>query len=1057
MGLLNKLVSAIALLALAVAGNYFAVSLFNGVEFIFGSIAALVALRLLGIGWGCAIAFLAGIVTYLNWGHPWAMVIFTAEIAIVGLLMRRTDNMVLAVALFWLIIGLLMVKVFYNDVMGLPSGTAWYIGLKQGVNGILNAVVAALLLEVGRRYVPSLRRHLPNIWFSTLIFYVITAVVVVSSTMFITSETRAEYRRSVESMSHAMTMIGGWTKRELEAGTAPEFLTDRFDATLRPVLADLDQLYYPLPMIAVGLIHDDGSTTTFRGVLRSAAGNGTIFLGDSGVEQWEPNTEMSGLNRALKGVYLINFPLPDFPEYREIRVEISAQPMIKSLEAAGRQNLTRLALIILVVMIVCRFLTLWLTQPTQTLARASDGILANIMKGRSVPELPSSGIHEFEALTAHMRGMSAQLTQAFSAQRDLNHTLEKRVQARTADLELMSQVAKQTTNTVIVTDAEGLITWTNDAATDLTGYPLAELRGKRPGDILQKVPPRHDVLEKMRKGIKRKRGFHVEMINHKKDGTPYWVEVRCNPTFDSQGNHTGFIAIENEVTARRETSRALVDTLARLDLATEMAKIGVWSYELKSDELEWNEENHRLHGISETTNDIYSTWAARVQPKDLLDMQELLRNAQVEHAEEVSFEYRFDHPELGERIISSSVRITSRDENGLRRYTGVNLDITESREASRKLQSAAAKTAAILDNAHDSIITIDPSGTIISYNRAAEEMFGYGVNEAIGRNVSLLMAANHAADHDNHIEAYMNGRDARMIGQVTEMEAKRANGEIFPIELAVSRTQDESGVVFIGIIRDLTERRRVEQMKSEFLAMVSHELRTPLTSIHGTLSLIKGGVFGKLDQKADKMLTSSLGNAEMLGTMIDEILDLEKLTSGKMEVFIEKAGLVALMDRAMGSTKPYADRFSVDLELNQPVPDVHINIDETRTIQVLTNLISNAVKFSPEGSKVTVDAKQSDGWVRISVIDRGIGIAEEKQDMLFQKFSQIDASDSRKNRGTGLGLAISRELTESMGGRIGVTSAAGEGSTFWVEFRTSDTPANASHDTTPELMKVAHE
>lgn len=412
----------------------------------------------------------------------------------------------------------------------------------------------------------------------------------------------------------------------------------------------------------------------------------------------------------------------------------------------------------------------------------------------------------------------------------------------------------------------------------------------------------------------------------------------------------------------------------------------------------------------------------------------LLRAARPDDEDDVEFEYRFLHPELGERLISSRVKVTSVTKDGSRRYMGTNLDMTEVRKASKRLQHAAAKTAAILDNALDSIITIDGAGQISSFNRAAEVMFGYRADQVMGENVSILMSAEHSGHHSRYIESYLNGRQAHMIGQVTEVDAKRANGDVFPVELAVSKSTDDTGAIFIGILRDLTERHKIDRMKSEFLAMVSHELRTPLTSIQGTLHLIKAGIFGDLDPRGQKLVGSSLDNAEALGGMVDEILDLEKLTSGKLVVHVEQVYLEELLTRTINTIQSYSDKFSVRIKLDNPVPDFSVQADLNRSIQVLTNFISNAVKFSPTDGVVRVRTTQSNGSIRVSVVDNGPGIPEDKHGMLFQKFSQLDASDSRKHRGTGLGLAISRELMKSMGGRIGFVSAEGEGSTFWAEF-----------------------
>ncbi len=1032
----SKWLMTFALATLAVVGNYFAFTIFHGVDFLFGSIAALIALRIFGIGPGCFVALVGATVTYFDWGHPYALIIFTLEIAVVGFVSRRVDNLVLADAIYWLFMGVGGVMLFYTMLMGLSAESAAYIALKQAVNGMLNAVLAAFIMELGRVYIPAIRRRLPSVHFRTVLFYFIAVVVMGSSTIFVFAQTQAAYKRAVNGMNTAMNVLVFWADRELEENDGDEDRTRiDFQDRVRLVLSRLDSRNFPLSEVSLGIVYSDGQVSTITGDLRSVYGEGQIVTGQHGVAQWVPSETTPDLLRARETVYVVREPSQFAPSEREIVVEISAAPLIDLLEASGRRTLILLAIILVGIMALSRILTHGLARSTEQFVQMSDELLASIMRGSLPPKMSKSGIIEMDAVGGVVDDMSIQLAHTFREHQDLNQTLEDRVKLRTSELDLLSQVAKQTTNAVIVTDTQGKVTWINEACSTITGYNLEEMLGKTPGEVLQRAAPSYEILENMRQALVKTQGFHVELVNHNKDGTPYWVEIRCNPIFDKAGNHTGFIAIENDVTKRRETSLALQETLDRLHLASLMANMGVWSYDSATQTAEWNDQNAVMHGIPQTVENKYELWEEGVHPDDLATMTPLLRGAKPD--DDVKFEYRFMHPAMGERLISTRVRVTSVEEGRSRRYTGANLDITESRKVNQRLAQAAAKTAAIVDNALDSIITIDSNGYITSFNRAAEDMFGYRAVEVIGENVGILMSTEHSDRHSDYVAAYIKGREAHMIDQVTEIDARRANGEVFPIELAVSKSMEETGPVFIGIVRDLTERKKIDLMKSEFLAMVSHELRTPLTSIQGTLSLVKAGIFGKLDPRGQKMIGSSLDNAETLGVMIDEILDLEKLSSGKLEVYVEQVNLSDLLNRTIDTTQPYSNKFSVHLSLDKPVPEMSIQADPSRAVQVLTNLISNAVKFSPTDDVVRVQATQNKGYMRVSVIDNGPGIPEEKHDMLFQKFSQIDASDSRHNRGTGLGLAISRELMDSMGGRIGFVSAKGAGSTFWAEFKIS--------------------
>ncbi|MFA9275889.1 MAG: CHASE domain-containing protein [Candidatus Aquirickettsiella gammari] len=249
-------------------------------------------------------------------------------------------------------------------------------------------------------------------------------------------------------------------------------------------------------------------------------------------------------------------------------------------------------------------------------------------------------------------------------------------------------------------------------------------------------------------------------------------------------------------------------------------------------------------------------------------------------------------------------------------------------------------------------------------------------------------------------------------------------------------TFDQNGRVLrmAGILNDITERHQAEQMKSEFVSTVSHELRTPLTSITGTLSLAKGGALGEVPAKMQPMLETALKNCQRLGHLIDDLLDMEKLTAGKINMQITELKVMPLIEQAVETNKIYAERLHVLLKIMERVDDASINVDPERLGQILSNLISNAAKYSPTGDTVQISVMRFGGNVRISVIDHGSGIPTEFRHRIFQKFSQADSSDTRKKGGTGLGLAITKELVERMGGQIDFTSAPNTETCFFIDF-----------------------
>jgi signal transduction histidine kinase len=237
----------------------------------------------------------------------------------------------------------------------------------------------------------------------------------------------------------------------------------------------------------------------------------------------------------------------------------------------------------------------------------------------------------------------------------------------------------------------------------------------------------------------------------------------------------------------------------------------------------------------------------------------------------------------------------------------------------------------------------------------------------------------------------------------------------------------------LAIVRDITERKNIERLKSEFVSTVSHELRTPLTSILGSLGLLTGGATGELPEKVRAMIEIAHKNSERLVRLINDILDIDKIESGKMDFNLKPVELAPLVAHAIESNHAYGRQFGVTFELNNQAADARVLVDADRLIQALTNLLSNAAKFSPSDDTVEVALRCHGGNVRIGVSDHGLGIPEAFQELLFQKFAQADTSDTRRRGGTGLGLTITKAIIEKLGGQIVYQTQAGRGTTFYLE------------------------
>ncbi|MDH4134519.1 MAG: PAS domain S-box protein, partial [Gammaproteobacteria bacterium] len=363
-------------------------------------------------------------------------------------------------------------------------------------------------------------------------------------------------------------------------------------------------------------------------------------------------------------------------------------------------------------------------------------------------------------------------------------------------------------------------------------------------------------------------------------------------------------------------------------------------------------------------------------------------------------------------------------------------DTLEQQVADRTSELAHTRTRlqAVLDNVLEAIISIDEYGTIELFSHGAEQLFGYRPEDVMGHNVSILMPEPFRSQHDRYLQQYMVTGRAKIIGAGREVECLRRDGSIFPGELSVTETAIEGRRVFVGMIRDITERRRIDKMKNEFISTVSHELRTPLTSIHGALGLMAGGVTGALPGTTLQLVSVAHRNSERLLVLVNDILDMERIATGKMQYDMALRRVSAMMEQSVEANRGYALKYNVSYVLAERLPGATIRVDDTRCTQVLSNLLSNAAKFSPPGGQVIISASRRDGAVRIQVSDSGPGIPAHFHDKLFQKFSQADSTDSRQKGGTGLGLSISLALTEAMGGRIGYEPNVPCGSIFYIEF-----------------------
>ncbi|HVC20376.1 MAG TPA: response regulator [Vicinamibacterales bacterium] len=356
------------------------------------------------------------------------------------------------------------------------------------------------------------------------------------------------------------------------------------------------------------------------------------------------------------------------------------------------------------------------------------------------------------------------------------------------------------------------------------------------------------------------------------------------------------------------------------------------------------------------------------------------------------------------------------------------------------LRTSENRLRVIIDNMLAGLITTNDHGIIESSNPAAERMFGAARGELVGRHVTVL----HTRPEGDASE-FLESVRRRGLGTITEWTGQRRDGTTFPVELSLFEFEAGGQRHFAGIMSDVSERRRIERMKDEFVSTVSHELRTPLTSIRGSLQLVIDEGAAALDEEQRQLLDVALSNCERLIRIINDILDISKIEAGGIQLQRAPWAPYALVEAAIQSVAGMARTNRVRI-----IPYVHrtmlpISVDGDRIVQVLVNLLSNAVKFAPADSVVTVEVSSRGRMLSFAVHDRGRGIDAADLPRLFQKFQQLDSSSTRQVGGTGLGLAISRALVEQHGGTIDAVSEPGFGTTFTIDLPAGDgVPAPAA-------------
>jgi PAS domain S-box-containing protein len=338
-----------------------------------------------------------------------------------------------------------------------------------------------------------------------------------------------------------------------------------------------------------------------------------------------------------------------------------------------------------------------------------------------------------------------------------------------------------------------------------------------------------------------------------------------------------------------------------------------------------------------------------------------------------------------------------------------------------------------IDACPNGIVIVGGDGNILMSNAEVERVFGYRREELHGRPVEILMPEESRGKHAQQRRQFMTQPNPRHLGTGRDFLGRRKDGSEFPIEVGLNPVRSGDSVLILGSIVDISERKRLEQLQDEFVSTVSHELRTPMTSIAAALGLLCGGSSGPMSDPAQRLLAIAQANCQRLVRLINDLLDIKKLESGKAKFDFQRCDARQLLEKAIEENRALAEDSAVGIRLEALPGPLFVDVDPDRFIQVVTNLLSNAIKFSPREAEVVVASDRRGDTIRIAVRDHGSGIPVEFKPLIFENFMQAERATPGGNVGTGLGLSIARKTAELMHGRVGFDDAPEGGTIFYFE------------------------
>ncbi|WP_260706126.1 PAS domain S-box protein [Edaphobacter flagellatus] len=608
--------------------------------------------------------------------------------------------------------------------------------------------------------------------------------------------------------------------------------------------------------------------------------------------------------------------------------------------------------------------------------------------------------------------------------------------ALTVERNFVSAVLDTVGALVAVFDTAGRIVRFNRACEVASGYDFATLVGRYTWD---RLIPRHEIPEAIETFERLRNGpfpaaFENQWLN--RDGSMRRIAWSATALKDAQDQVAFIIATGIDVTTQRVAEATLRESEARYRQLVEGSLGMVYTHDMKG-----RLQSINVHGaatIGRTVEQMIGAPLSRFVTADRRSGIEDYLKTIADTGEAQGMLY-LEHTDGETRVVAYRNKLI--ESPGRAPYVlGFGVDITEQVRAEGRLRTLTRQSDSILESVGDGIYCIDLEGQATVVNAAAAQMLGYREEELLGRVLHGLIHHTKAdgtpypAEESPIRKSLSNFHTAR----VTDEVFWRKDGTSFPVEYIARPLIDTNtgepgeGARAIGVVvafTDTTERRALDKMKDEFISTVSHELRTPLTSLRGALGLLSGGALEARPEKSRQMLEIAINNTDRLVRLVNDILDLERISSGKSELHSTMVSAEDLLRKAVSTQQARTPK--PNTRIFYAANGVSVWADPDRILQALDNLLSNAIKFSPPGGEVHLSARNLDDQEALfEVSDNGQGIAADKLEHIFERFHQGDASDTRTLGGTGLGLAICRSIINQHGGRIWATSTPGKGTTF---------------------------